>query len=509
MWPNRALAHLTDAPRWRRFLTFALLGAVAAMGQAPFSWPLLSLLGFVGACLCLAQTAKARSATLLGWAFGLGYFVTTLHWLVSPFLVEPERHGWMAPFAVGFMAAGLALFWAAAFALAKRFGWAALALTLPLAELARAYVFTGFPWGMPAYGLIDTQFAQAAAYVGVHGVNLLFTVLAVAIAGAIFGTLSASNGDRGWLRLLALMGAAIGLAGFLPGPAPSDAPAEAARVRLVQPNAPQHLKWRLGYMPVFFDRALGFTAAAPEGPAADLIIWPETSLPASLPNADRALGALHAAAAGTPVLFGANRYQGFRLFNTAALMGADGQIAAQYDKQHLVPFGEYFPFGDHLARFGIYGLAASEGRGFSAGQGSGVMDLGPLGLARMLICYEAVFPQDVRRYDSRPAVLVQITNDAWFGAFSGPYQHLVQAQMRAIEQGLPLIRAANTGVSAMIDARGRITAALGLNTAGYLDAALPPKRAMTLYARTGDWLIFALLLGALLLCAARKARFND
>ena len=198
-------------------------------------------------------------------------------------------------------------------------------------------------------------------------------------------------------------------------------------------------------------------------------------------------------------MLGIQRYEGMRLMNSAVLIGPDGKPRALYDKHHLVPFGEYVPFGDYMARFGIYGFAASEGQGYSGGPGPALMDFGPrLGMGLPLICYEAVFAHDVNAAPTRPDFLVQITNDGWFGEISGPYQHLVQARFRAIEQGLPMVRVANTGVSAVIDAEGRVTAEIALNTAGWIDAPLPAAKPKTLYARTGDAPVAFLILFSLI-----------
>jgi apolipoprotein N-acyltransferase len=187
-----------------------------------------------------------------------------------------------------------------------------------------------------------------------------------------------------------------------------------------------------------------------------------------------------------PVVVGIQRYDEARLYNSLALIEPGGGVGAVYDKHHLVPFGEYVPYGDLLARFGIYGLASSQGQGYSPGPGAQVIGLGALGRALPLICYEGVFPQDVRAAPQRPDFMLLITNDAWFGQVSGPYQHLAQARLRSAEQGLPMIRVANTGVSAMIDATGKVTASIPLGEAGWLDAALPPALPQTLYARLGD-----------------------
>ncbi len=273
-------------------------------------------------------------------------------------------------------------------------------------------------------------------------------------------------------------------------------------VRLIQPNAPQHQKWDPDYAPLFFARQLEFTAAAPRP---DLIVWPETSVPAWLGSAQPYLTAIADAAQGTPVFLGIQRGDGPRIYNSMIYLDEDGRQQGLYDKHHLAPFGEYVPFGDILAQFGVYGMAATTGNGFSSGPGAALMEAGKLGKALPLICYEAVFTQDVLSAPGRADFLLQITNDAWFGTRSGPYQHLAQAQMRAIEQGLPMMRSANTGVSAMIDPLGRVTEALPLGQAGFVDATLPKGLGPTVYARLGDAPVFVALLGLYALLS-RNAR---
>jgi apolipoprotein N-acyltransferase len=209
------------------------------------------------------------------------------------------------------------------------------------------------------------------------------------------------------------------------------------------------------------------------------------------------------------VVLGIRRFEGRRIFNSLAVIEPGGVVREVYDKHHLVPFGEFMPFGDFLATIGIYGLASNEGQGYSAGPGARLIDLGPLGRALPLICYEGVFARDLRAAPGRANVIVLITNDAWFGRISGPYQHLAQARLRSAEMGLPMIRVANTGVSAMIDATGRITEAIALGEAGWRDAALPPPLPETLYARLGDGPML-LIYGALLaLSLSRNRRRAD
>lgn len=469
-------------PSWQRYAFLIALGMETSLGQAPFSMPIFTFAGLVVAILIFSGLLSGRQAFLTGLAFGTGYFALSLHWIVEPFLVDVARHGWMAPFALVFLSVGLALFWGAAFVVARWFkiGRWALVLTLTGAELLRAYVFTGFPWAMPSFGLVDGVAGQMASIVGPHGLNLVLLASAVAIS-------SVKN-----YRIIAIGGMAFGLIALWPMPDADEKPEGRPIVRLIQPNAPQHLKWDPDFMRVFFDRAIQATQFGQDVP--DLIVWPETSVPSPLDTSTNTRAAIAKAARGAPVVIGLNRFDGPRVYNSAVVVGDEGAVGDVYDKHHLVPFGEYVPFGDVLAKFGIHGLAARDGGGYSAGPGPQLLDLGAVGKALPLICYEAVFPQDMRGTLARPDLILQITNDAWFGGFSGPYQHLQQARMRAIEQGLPLVRAANTGVSAVIDARGRVTAQLLLNEEGFLDAALPKARRATLYAQTGDLPLSVMLL---------------
>ena len=253
-------------------------------------------------------------------------------------------------------------------------------------------------------------------------------------------------------------------------------------VRIIQPNIPQDEKWDPDRIRAHFQRQVGYTAALPRP---DLVVWPETAVPVLLDEAGPALEAIALAANGAEVATGIQRWQDGRWYNALIRLDADGNLGGVYDKHHLVPFGEYIPFGRLLKQVGITALADNFGDGFSAGPGPRVIDFGPVGKGIPLICYEAVFARDSHS-GQRADFLLQVTNDAWFGTRSGPYQHLAQARMRAIEQGLPLIRSANTGISALIDPRGRVIDSLPLGESGYLDTILPAPFPPTLYARTGD-----------------------
>lgn len=502
---NQKLAALAALSPRRRAGFAVIAGGVAALGLAPFDFWYLSLPAFAVLLSLIGGAASARATFRTAWLGGTAYFAVALHWIVEPFLVDIAVHGWMAPFALVLMAGGMALFWAVAGWIAARAApvgfarvWAVSGL-LVLTEYARATILTGFPWAHPGHALISSEWLIAAAWVGPHGLTALVMVMAAALVSA-------------WLRWRMSV-AAISLVPFIglgllpltpnaPMPA-SDAPV----IRLIQPNAPQHLKWLPEFIPVFFQRGLELTAT-PAGPlgAPDLVIWPETSLPVLLNESD-AVRVRMANAANAPVIVGAQRLDGFRARNTLVVMTDTGEITEVYDKHHLVPFGEYLPFDDQVRRFGLAALADNLPGGFQPGDGPTVLDLGPLGRAFAMICYEAIFPGYIRDVP-RPDWMVHITNDAWFGQFSGPFQHLAIARLRAVEQGLPVLRTANTGVSAVIDARGEVRAFLPLGEAGALDVQLPPPLPPTVYARMGDLpVLLAVLLvtGGTVLRARRRS----
>ncbi|KIN70898.1 Apolipoprotein N-acyltransferase [Sulfitobacter noctilucae] len=478
------------------------LGALAAFGQAPYDQPVLLVAAFAFAVFVYHDCTNPRQAAFFGWAFGLGYFAHALQWIVSPFMVDVARHGWMAPFALLFLSAGLALFWGMAFYLARRFdplrAWP-LILCLPAVELLRAYIFTGFPWAMPAQAMINVAGGQALAWIGPYVLNLV--IVAVAVGLALRGLTAAERILR-YCALLLALGSAL-----LPPMAP-EAALTGQSIRLIQPNAAQRDKWDPDQIPVFFARQLKLTAAAPEAGKTppDLVLWSETAIPWVLDRAEPALVQIAQAGGGAPVALGVQRRDDMQYYNSMVVLDAAGGVMQTYDKHHLVPFGEYMPFADLMARIGVFGLADRALGGYASGPGPQVLDFGPLGRALPLICYEAVFAHDVNAAPERPEFLIQLTNDAWFGKAAGPRQHLAQAQMRAIEQGLPLARAANTGVSAMIDPYGRVAAALPLNTSGFLDAALPAPLPPTLYSRTGDLPFAVVLLLGLVFMATMRLR---
>jgi apolipoprotein N-acyltransferase len=469
-WPGRRSAGLA-----------VIAGVLAACGQEPLGlWP-LALLGY--AVLIRLVATAPKGAGWLGLIGGAAHFAVALNWIVEPFLVDAAAYGWMIPFAVVFLSCGLALFWMAAALVARRLPHPTLgfALTLTLAEMLRGHVLTGFPWALSGHIWFHTPVVQLASLIGGYGLTLL-TLLAAA------GLSRMRPGPMGGGAALVAGAWAFGSHILsLPDPAPRD-----VTLRLIQPNAAQALKWDRALAQTHFDRLLRLTA---DGPARDLTIWPETALPYALELHSEIFGMIAATGHGAPVAIGAQRIDGDLAWNSLTVIAPDGAETARYDKAHLVPFGEYIPAGDIMYRlFGLRAFASQAGAGYTAGPGPRVINLGgKLGKVLPLICYEAVFPQDVRAAPERADWILQITNDAWFGSLTGPFQHAALARLRAIEMGLPLVRVGNTGVTAVYDARGRTTSSLPFQTDGALDAALPGALPPTPYARFGENPVLLLL----------------
>ena len=479
-WWDRAVQY----PKWAA----VVLGGGVALGHAPLSlWP-VSI-----ACLILffVLSRNVTSPMKLGWVFGFGYFLVTLNWIVEPFLVDLQTTGFMAPFALVLMAGGLALFWGAAGWFASAFGPFGWVLGLTLAEYVRGVLFTGFPWGLLSYTLGESPVVGFFAWVGPYGVMLFLLCICALYAQRMFAQ-------------VAVIGlGALGCAMFPLPEIKLDKPDTI--VRLVQPNVPQNQKWDPFYAPLFFDRMIDATAADPK---VDLIIWPESAIYTPLNYAERHIERLRTAADQADVIFGVLRIdERDRLYN-ALVLSRDDLAPQIYDKRHLVPFGEYLPFEDWLVRNGFGFAPDLFGVGFSAGQSAHSLILSNALKIMPMICYEIIFPRAVSAARTETDVIVQISNDAWFGRFSGPAQHLEITRLRAIEQGMPIIRVSNPGVSAVIDAGGQIVGQMPLNTAGHLDVQVPLVHYKTPYVRFGDW-VFWMAWIALLVLARRQSVIKD
>ncbi|KAB2916277.1 MAG: apolipoprotein N-acyltransferase [Hyphomicrobiaceae bacterium] len=542
--PIAALAErVRNLGGWRRRAAALSAGIASVLAMAPFfAWPVLWLTlpvlvwlidgavagNHAGGAAVAWYRRPAAVAAEVGWWFGFGYFVTGLFWIGEAFLVEAEIFAALLPFAVTLLPAGLALFYAAAAGMAASM-WRpgaprvlALALALSAAEWLRGHVLTGFPWNVLGYAITHPlALMQSATVLGIYGLTLI-AVLIFALPPVLW--VDAPEGQAGRRARRAaiaiavvplLLMAALGVTRLA-----LAAPEMVAgiKIRIVQPSVPQREKWRPENQEKIFLDHLALSAAGADGTRDQLagithVIWPEAAmpfLPLDHPGALAAIGRL--LPPGTFLLTGALRAEPAppgaprprRVFNSLLVLGEGGSLVTLYDKIHLVPFGEYLPFQRQLEAIGLQQLTRLRG-GFDIGTNPRpLLHVPRLPAAGPLICYEAIFPRAIVQGSERPGLLVNLTNDGWFGNTIGPRQHFHQARVRAVEEGLPLMRVANNGISAAIDGYGRVLARLDLNARGVIDVGLPAALAAPVYARFGDAFFLLLwLLGAAALALRR------
>jgi apolipoprotein N-acyltransferase len=398
-----------------------------------------------------------------------------------------------------------------------------LAVAIGLAEFARGHVLTGLPWNLVGYGLLGTlPLMQLAALFGVYALSLL-AVLLFTSPFAIFAPRdSGLGGGRGTAALAVFLVLLLGL-GYVWGErrlAAADVAGTGIRLRIVQANIDQANKWAPENSAEIFTDYLDLTKSGATGlDGTHVVIWPETAVPFPLADSPDALLAIGAVLPdGTSLVVGSGRIVedagaeaetgAPRIYNSVLVVDDQGRVIGSYDKIHLVPFGEYLPFQDLLESLGIMQLTGVRG-GFSVGEGPRLLAIPRAPPASPLICYEIIFPDEVTEKAARPGWLLNVTNDAWFGSSAGPYQHFHQAQVRAIEQGLPVARAANTGISAVIDPYGRILAEIGLGEKGVIDADLPKVGPQTPFVQFGivlEIMVLALAIAGWLACRVQPYR---
>jgi apolipoprotein N-acyltransferase len=504
------------------FIAF-FAGAASVLAMAPFFlWPVMfvtfPLLVWTLDSVCFRE-AEAQEpltafrkrlwhAALIGWAFGFGYFLASIYWIGYAFYVDPERNAALMPLAVAALPAGLALFYAAAAGLAAalwRRGYVrllALAWAFFCAEAARGYLLTGFPWNLFGEALAATgPHMQMAAYIGVYGLTLAALLFFPVPAGLIADP--RARYARQWAAVLAALIALAGSYAYGNHRLHQEAgEVEGVRLRIVQPNVPQQERWKPENRGWIFESILTLSRQGAGGDdisAFTHVIWPESSVPILFGlNDDIWSDDVRAILARlippqTTLILGAERREGIlsvdgrysrdHAYNSLFVLTEGAKISKIYDKTHLVPFGEYLPFREVLA---MAGLRAFSHRldGFDSGQKHAAAIYTPHAPGFLpLICYEIIFPGRISNLKTRPGWVVNLTNDAWFGDSTGPHQHLHQARIRAAEEGLPVIRAANTGISAVIDPYGRVLAALPLGTTGVIDHGLPRALPITAYEK--------------------------
>jgi apolipoprotein N-acyltransferase len=425
---------------------------------------------------------------------GFGYFIAGLWWLGSAFLAEADRFAWALPLGVLGLPAGLALFTAFGFLLA-RLMWSskparifALASGLGAAEWLRGHVLTGFPWN--DFGMVlgsNLIFAQTASICGLYGLTVLSVLLFASPA-----LLGSANPNRRLPIIAAFALAGMALFGMLRLQA-TPGEIKGAKLRVAQPNIPLD-EFRADRKEQLLERYLNVSdsSTSPQTTGiADVthLFWPESAFPFILSRDGGALALIGSRLQNTVLFTGAARAEGDGrktvYFNSVEVI-AGGEVKESYDKMHLAPFGEYMPFARLLAKAGITQFVSIPG-GFESGVISRFLTAPGLPPVFPMVCYESIFPDEIaERLEAqplRPGLLLNVTNDTWFGKTPGPYQHFAQARLRAVEQGLPLIRSANSGISAIVDPYGRILDSLPLGAEGVLDGFLSKSLPPTFFSR--------------------------
>ncbi len=512
------LAHIKTVSGFKRAVILIALGLCVVAALPPFYiWP-LAVVGISGLFLFLDVAKTKKQAFVTGWLFGVGFFGGGLYWLTNAFFVHADKHGWLVPIAVPALAAGMGLFIGVT-ALLAFFLWRKgreaetvygriilFAVAWTMLEWVRGWLFTGFPWNLigTIWGFNDAMM-QPAAYLGAYGLSLV-TILGLCLGAGVFYV----SGRKRVIAALSILLVPISfwVTGTLRLTDAEMDSHDGILLRLVQPNIPQKDKWDRKLKVRNLQDQIALSVEPSEtGKRPSHVIWPETAVTFALnrePNVLRAIAS--AVPSGGAVLTGTPRMtprneKPFQVWNSMMAVNELGNIIGSYDKAHLVPFGEYVPFRKILPLKKI----TAGGVDFSAGPGLETHSVQGLPPFSPLICYEIIFPNQVLDEKNRPQWLLNLTNDGWYGDSPGPYQHLISARMRSIEEGMPVIRVANTGVTVATDAYGRVQARLGYGERGFLDVALQkpldsiPPAAELKSVLWGSLLVLFFIVGQLLL----------
>ena len=503
-----------------KYLALAFVtGAASACAFEPIGWWPVMPLAFALLCELVRRGDSRRQALLTGWLFGLGQFVIGLNWIATAFTYQAAMPAWLGWVAVVLLSLYLALFPMLAAGLAWRIGRERpLALVLALAgawaltEWLRGKLFTGFAWNPVGVTLVDTPLSGLSAGIGTYGLSAV-----VALGGGLLWLAA-----RREFRPALAGAAAVLLATILYWPQPPLGTTDLKPIRIVQPNIGQGDKWRPGFEDEAYRRLEALTIKG--RPVTRLVFWPEAAVTEPLEDGRRGaerfaeaerLRATRTLALGDVLLTGGLSFTSADgqsvngATNSVYVLEPLGRIVGRYDKAHLVPYGEYLPMRPLLSAVGLSRLAPGD-LDFASGPGPRTIQLpGNWGKVGFQLCYEIIFSGEVVDRQNRPDFIFNPSNDAWFGRW-GPPQHLAQARLRAAEEGLPVIRATPTGISALIDADGRLLKSLAWRTAGRIDAAMPPARAPTLFAKLGN--VLPITLDFLLIIAgiavARSRRYS-
>jgi apolipoprotein N-acyltransferase len=496
-----------------------LAGLVSACGFEPLGLGPLTLVGLAGLMWLVRAAPTLRSALARGWWFGAGNFVLGLNWIATAFTYQAAMPAWLGWVAVVLLSLYLAVFPAAAAGLAWRWGRSGtlrfilvFAAAWIVTEWLRATLFTGFAWNPIGIALLETPVARLSTLIGTYGLSGVLVLLSGALLLLFERRLKAV------LALILPIAAAAILLMVQPTPAPGP---NAPSLRIVQPNIGQDEKWKDGFSDINLARLQRLSGSPSASPR--ILLWPEAAVTEQLQDGrtypflqryiqrlrervSRSIGPNDVLLTGGVTFQSRDGRTVTSATNSIFAMDGEAKILARYDKSHLVPYGEYLPMRPILSAIGLSRLAPGD-VDFDSGPGPRTLDIPRIGKVGFQICYEIIFSGQVVERANRPLFLFNPSNDAWFGAW-GPPQHLAQARLRGLEEGLPVLRATPTGISAVVDADGRLVSSIPGGVAGVIDAGLPQAKAPTLFARFGNILplAFALLLAAVAIAVRRKAR---
>lgn len=506
----------------KRNLLACLFGALVAAALPPVYIFPLAILGFSGFFLMMLAAESPKVAFKIGWWFGFGHFTAGLYWIAFALLVDAESFAWLIPFAVFGIPAVIAFYIGfvsiVTWKISKYIsGWRliiAFACVWTLTEMLRGWLFTGFPWNLAGYVLsMSDSMLQLASVTGIWGLSLLVVIVCTMPASLVSSNRGYGHSYRCFLpfSISVLVMAAVFMGGayrlhnaeikFVPN----------VKVRIVQANIPQNMKWEdeLRYESV---RKYVEMSTSDGFDSITHVIWPETALPFIITENSPLLDEIAKAVPKNGAVITGSLHAEFtkggflgKMFNSLIVINSKGNLYSRYDKSHLVPFGEYVPFRTILPIEKI----TQGSMDFSEGEGVETINAPNFPSFSGLICYEVIFPGKVVDRSNPPKVIINVTNDAWYGNTSGPYQHFQMARVRAVEEGIPLIRSANNGISAVIDSYGRVVYATKLSTTAILDSPLPAENLyITTYGRFGAATTI-IMVALMLLIVCKNAIIRD